>query len=152
MKLTIEQAAGTPEVEIIIRCATLDQPLRNLIAQIQLYGFALPARRAGRSYSLAFETIYYFESVDEITFAYCEKEVYECPLRLYELEEKLGPANFIRISKNCIVNLAFLDSVRPLLGGRMEALLANGEKLLISRHYLPAFKEKFGLEPEGEFE
>ena len=37
----------------------------------------------------------YIESVDKRTFLYTEESVYETPLRLYELEERLAPYTYI---------------------------------------------------------
>ena len=91
------------------------------------------------------DDVYYFDSTDERTFIYLASEVYECDMKLYELEQQLADTNFVRISKSCIVNIIKLDSVRPLINSRYEAKLENGEKLIINRHYLPGFKRKFGI-------
>ena len=79
------------------------------------------------------------------TFLYTEHEMYESDLRLYELEEKLRYTDLMRVSKSVILNTGLLRSVRPLLNGRFEATLQNGERVLISRHYLAAFRERFGV-------
>ena len=83
--------------------------------------------------------------MDERIFIYRQNDVLECRLKLYELEEKLNGTNFLRISKSCILNLNHLESVSPQFDGRFEALLENGEKVIINRHYVKAFKEKFGV-------
>ena len=143
MKLNIEQNPEMREVEITIRCNIIDERLAALVRQIQLYAFSVPAEKDGRTYALAPEDIFYFESVDEKSFVCCHHEVYSCALRLYELEDKFNKTSFVRVSKSLILNSAKVQSVAPLLGGRLEALLENGEKALISRHYVPAFKAQF---------
>ena len=80
-----------------------------------------------------------------LRFIYCEDKVYETSLRLYELEDQLDPRLFVRISKSILLNLNKLDNVRALLNGRYEALLINRERLIITRHYVSSFKEKFGM-------
>lgn len=55
MKLSIEQSDFVEEAEIYIKCGIIDDNLQHII-----------------------DEIYYFESVDNRTFAYCEKEVYQC--------------------------------------------------------------------------
>ena len=57
----------------------------------------------------------------------------------------MAGTNFVRISKSCILNIMQLNSVRPLFHGKFEAQLKNQEKIIINRHYVPKFKEKFGL-------
>ncbi|MGZ7441942.1 LytTR family DNA-binding domain-containing protein [Paenibacillus sp. TH7-28] len=143
MKLIIDQSLDHEDVEITIKCRLIDADLEKLIAQIRLYGFAITGKKDGASYPLRPEDIYYFESIDDKTFAYYEKDVYECSLRLYELEQQFAQADFARISKSCILNIMKLSSVRALINGRFEARLDNGEKLFINRHYVQGFKQKF---------
>lgn len=143
MKLTIEQDLSREEPEIHIKCGLMDNRLKQLIAQIQLYSFSIPAKKDGILRQVPLEEICYFESVDNRTFVYASKEVLDCELKLYELEDKLKSTTFTRISKNCIVNTALVSGVRAQLNGRMEARLQNGEKLIVSKHYVPGFREKF---------
>ena len=80
--------------------------------------------------------------MDGKTFLYLEKEVYSSRETLARLEERLKRTAFLRISKNCILNTDCLVSVRPLFNHRLEALLSNDEKLIITRNYIAALKEK----------
>ena len=89
--------------------------------------------------------VYYFESVDNKVFAYCEKQVYEVRKKLYELESDLSGTDFLRISKSVIVDLSKIRNLSPSFNGRLEALLRNGEKIIISRQYIPALKKKLDL-------
>ncbi len=146
MKLFIEQSDDYDnDAEITIRCGMTDERLESIIAHIRLQMFSVSGTKDGEVRVLPLGDILYFESIDERTFAYLQSDVYECAMKLYELEAQLEKANFVRISKSCIVNILKLDSVRPLPGSRYEATLENGEKLIINRHYLPAFKSKFGI-------
>lgn len=76
---------------------------------------------------------------------YLEKEVYETKLRLYELEDTFQGTDFFRASKSCILNLAKVKGLSPAFNGRFEALMRNGEKIIISRQYVPVLKQKLGL-------
>ena len=145
MKLLIEQSDQYTDAEIVIKCGMMDDRLESIIQHIRLHMFSVAGVKDGETKIFPLGDIYYFDSTDERTFLYLENDVYECSLKLYELEEQLEKANFVRISKSCIVNIMKLDSVRPLLNSRYEAKLENGEKLIISRHYLPDFKRVFGI-------
>ena len=145
MKLTIDQSSEYADVEVIIKCGLVDARLQNLISQIRLYSFSVNGKKDGRTYSIALEDIYYFESVDNTTFIYIKDDVFETDLRLYELEKQLADSRFVRISKACILNIEQLLSVRALLNGKYEAQLKNKEKIVINRHYIPNFKEKFDI-------
>jgi len=89
--------------------------------------------------------IFYAESVDLKTFVYASKTVYRSKLKLYELEEQLNNNDFLRISKQIIVNVKKIKSVAPAGAGNFIAKLANDEKVIISRKYVPDLKVRFGL-------
>lgn len=146
MKLTIEKDLPVNEVEITIRCGKMDAGLEALVRQIQLYDITIAGKKDGRNYLFTLDCIFYFESVEERTYLYLKEGVYECSKRLYELEQLLENTAFSRISRACMINTSMVESVRPLLGRRLEARLDNGERLIVNRHYVPVFKEKFGLE------
>lgn len=142
MKLTIHQDLDIPETEIIINCAHMDLRIQRLIALIRQHSFSITAYQEEKEFQLPLEQIYFIDSVDGKTFLYLEKEVYFCRNTLAVLEEKLVHTSFIRISKNCIINTNFLKSVRPMYNHRLEALLENGETLVVTRNYIEALKNK----------
>lgn len=142
MKLNIEQSDEYGDVEITIRCSAVDAGLERLIEQIRLYGFALHGRKDGATALIPPQEVFYFESIDGKTFIYKEKGVYECDLRLCEIEERFCRGSFVRISKATILNLQKLKSFRTQLNGKLEALLSNGERLEVNRHYVPELKAR----------
>ena len=143
MRVIVEQSLDCRETEIKITCGLPDERLKRLVDYIRQYAFSITVQKDGQSMPIALEDIYYFDTVDNKTFLYVKKDIYECDHKLYQLEEQLKDTPFIRISKNCIVNTTVVKSVRILLSGQMEATLGNNEKLLVSRHYLKAFRDKF---------
>ena len=44
-----------------------------------------------------------------------------------------------------ILNLAKVSRFRPAVSGRFEAILQNGEKVMISRQYVPVIRKQLGL-------
>ncbi|WP_318614448.1 LytTR family DNA-binding domain-containing protein [Sporosarcina sp. YIM B06819] len=141
--MTINESKNYDEVEITINCPHIDDQLQRVIKQIQQMHITLTGTRDGRTYSLCIDNLYYIESIDNQTFLYEEKDVYKSDLKLYEFDQLLLDTHFIRISKNLIVNTAHIDNVRALLNGKFEASLTNNEKVIVNRHYVKAFKEKF---------
>lgn len=145
MKLVIEQDNSFEETEIVIRCSSINSELQKIIDAIKICSFTITAYKDGYVHKLSYENVCYIESVDEKTFIYCRSSVYECKMKLFELEEVLIHSSFVRISKSCILNIDYIERVKPLINGKYEVLLINGEKLIINRHYVPDFKKKFGL-------
>ena len=90
-------------------------------------------------------TVLYVDTVEERTFLYCDESVYETSLTLTELTSKYEDMGFFRISKSMIVNLHRIKRLRSIGGGRIEAILQNQEKIIISRHYAPLLRQQLGL-------
>ena len=142
MKLNIQEDQSMGETEITIRCPYLNDRLKRLVEQIRQYGSCLTGYQENRQFQIPLESIYYLESTDGKTFLYQKKEVYICRESLTALEPQLARSGFVRISKNCILNLAFLEYVEPLFNHRLKAILKNGEALIISRNYIASLKEQ----------
>ena len=106
---------------------------------------ALTVYSDSQAHILPLADVYYAESVDLKTFVYAQKKVYRSKMKLYELEELLSDGDFLRISKQALVNVKKIRSVKAAGGGRFEATLTSGERLIISRQYVPLLKERFGL-------
>ena len=143
--LKVHESEEYNEVEVIINCRQIDDRLRRLIEQIKQMTTSITGTKDGRTYSLPIDGAYYIESIDNRSFLYNEKDVYETDLKLYEIEKMLTGTHFIRISKNLIVNTLHIESVRALFNGKFEASLTNGELVIVNRHYVKSFKEKFIL-------
>ena len=94
----------------------------------------------GASHFIEPKDIFYFESIDKRTFMYTQSQVLETTLRLYELEENLAKLDFFRASKSTIINISKIKNLSPRFNGRLEALLENNERLVISRQYVPIIK------------
>lgn len=145
MKITIMDCPEGEEDEIIIKCRQMDEQMLKMIHAVKAGQERLIGMRDGQIRQITPSEVYYFEAVDNKVFLYMEKEVLETRYRLYELEERLGGMDFFRASKSVILNLSRVKSFAPVLGGRFEVTMKNGEKLVISRQYVSILKEKLGL-------
>lgn len=145
MKITIVDRADNEEDEIIIRCRQVDEHILKLVYAIRSGQEKITAIKDGAIVQIPPKEIYYFEAVDNKVFIYLEKEVYETKFKLYELEERFQGTDFLRVSKSAILNLSKVKCLNPVFNGRFEATMKNGEKLVISRQYVPFLKEILGL-------
>lgn len=142
MKINIDQSNAYDEIEINIKCRIIDENLEKLISTLRLFHSTISGKKDDKIYILKLEDILYFDTVDDRVFIYTNDGVYETTLRLYELEARFAETSMMRVSKSAVINLYKIDYVSPLLNGRIEAVLQNGEKLIISRQYVPALKRK----------
>lgn len=146
MKITIQEDASLPEVEVIVRCPCADGEVLRLLDGLRAAaGQKLLGLKDGKTFLLDAADALYFDVADRRTFLYTSGDVYESPLRLYELEELLAGRAFCRASKSAILNLQKIKSLAPDFGGRLEVVLENGERLNISRQYAAAIKKRLGI-------
>lgn len=143
INIKIIESEEYEDIQIIIKCSKVDEQIKSIVEKIEQSKMTLSGEKEGRIYALDTDSVYYIESVDNKTFIYTEKEVFENNLKLYELVEHLKDTSFIRVSKHLIVNIDYIQSVRARINGKFEASLANGELVIVNRHYVKAFKEKF---------
>ena len=144
MKIIIQDPASGDEDSVIISVKSMTDNVMRAINLLKSPD-SLTVYVDDQSFMLPVGDVFYAESVDLKTFVYSEKTVYRSRLRLYELEEILSDDDFLRISKQVIVNVKKIKSVAPAGSSRFLATLTNGEKVIISRQYVPALKERFGL-------
>lgn len=145
MKVTILEKKADEEDELIVKCDYLDESLTRLINQFKTGKGKMNFYKDSKIVFVDPEEVLYFESVDDKVFAYTKDSVYETKSKLYQLEEELPASIFFRANKAVIVNLDKIDSLTPVFGGRFEAVLENGYKVMISRNYLNTLKELLGL-------
>jgi len=145
LKINIEQSSLYNEVEITIKCNSIDESLEKLISSLRLYSSTISGKKDDKVYFLRPEDVLYFDTVDEKVFIYTADSIFETSLKLYEIEERFIGTSIIRVNKSTVLNLIKIDYVSPLLNGRIQAVLQNGEKVIISRQYVSAFKKKLGF-------
>lgn len=145
MKLSIQEDPEFQETEVIIRCRQTDAQILKMLATLRVFDQKITGFREGQTFLLDAGAILYIDTVDKKTFFYTEDAVYETPLRLYELEERLAACDFFRASKSVIINFNEIKSMRPDFGGRMQLTMTNGEVVFASRQYVPVIKQKLGL-------
>lgn len=145
MKIIIEDINPGEEEQIILRVKNLEEPVLKLISELKMDQKKLMGIKDGIITMIEPKNVYYFEGVDNKVFMYCKQTVYETKLKLYEIEADFENSNFFRASKSVILNVSKIKSLSPAFSGRFEALLFNGEKVVISRQYVPELKKKLGF-------
>ena len=70
---------------------------------------------------------------------------YTLRLRLYEIEERLKPQHFVRISNSEIINLKKVKSFDLSFTGTICVVLSDGSKTYASRRYVSKLKEVLGI-------
>lgn len=145
MRITVEERPDADEVEVLITCRAVDERVQAIVAAVGALDRRLTGIADGALVIVDAAQVLYAESVDGACFLYGADSVIECPLRLADLEERLTGTEFVRASRTLLVNFDHVRALRPYPGARLELVLANGESVIASRQFAPAFRAKIGL-------
>ena len=144
-KVTITQIDKREEQEVVVRCHDINGEVVSIVEKLKNGDSILLGIKDGKTFQINVKDIFYIESVDNKTYIYLQKDVFETKLKLYELEEKLKGTKLFRCSKSMILNIAKIRSVSPSVNSRLEASLINGKKVIISRQYVGTLKKILGM-------
>ncbi|OAB42078.1 histidine kinase [Paenibacillus glacialis] len=145
MKVSIEEISKEQEEEILIRCHEVDDNIHEIVNKLKSDPLIMLGYHHDIVHRIQLSDIYYFEAVDGKVFIYCKDSVYEVKQKLYELEELCKEMKYFRSSKSTVLNIAKISFIHPSISGRFEAVLDNGERIVISRQYVPVLKQMLGL-------
>ena len=145
MRVRFEQVDEKEKEQALIRAVEKTADILSAMDLLENGSGGIAVVRDRSTFFCKLTQIYYIESVDKRTFVYTRDGCYESRDRLYELEQKLGMYH-VRISKSMIVNLRKIRNVSAEPGGRMVAVLLNGERVIISRSYVREIKRRLGIQ------
>jgi two-component system LytT family response regulator len=128
--------------------AVLEQVSALLQQQARPEGLErIPSRSGERVHFLELRRITHFFAEDKLTYAACGGKNWVVDRTIAELEQRLNPAQFLRVHRSTLVNLDYVDELYPWFGGRMILRLKDPQKteITVARDRLKELKERFGL-------
>lgn len=120
MEVKLLKIAKEQPEQVEVRCHEVTEEVREIVTFIKTRQGQLTGVQEGKQYEVPVMDICYIEAVDEKVFLYTLKQVYETRQRL--------------------LNLMKVQSIKPALNGRFTAVLKSGEEIIISRKYVPDLK------------
>jgi DNA-binding LytR/AlgR family response regulator len=145
MKITVEHVL-TGENEIIVKCQQLDSEMQEILAYFKKSIKLITAQKDGERFLLQPNEIYYVDSVDNKLFIYTKDAVLESKDSLLYLETHYSDMGLVRIGKSQLANLHHIKTLKSIMNSRIQITLESGDRLVVSRHYVPAFKSRLGIE------
>ena len=145
MRIEIDVDDKYANTEVIIRTPKITQEIEKMIALMRMINMQIGVRHNDETYLLDIEKILYIDTVDRKILVYTEDEIYESDLKLYEIEMELVERDFLRVSKQTIVNLKKVKSLRAEFDRKIRLTLQNGEQIIVSRMYSDELRRKLGL-------
>jgi len=120
-------------IERVHEAGVPDTGIDNAVRAVRSATTRLLARLGDRYRVIPLQDVLYFSSEDRLTSLHTRDRVYTLDPTLNDLEERLDPACFFRVSRAVIVNLNAVTEVLPLTGGVAEVVLNTGARLEVSR-------------------
>jgi two-component system LytT family response regulator len=105
----------------------------------------LVLKSAGQVMFLAHRDIDWIGAEDYYASLHVGPQTYLLRRSLAELERDLDHADFCRIHRSTIINLARLQAIELSMEGEYDAVLKGGTRLRISRKYRKPLQERMGL-------
>ena len=145
MKLILTQQPDISEPKIEIHYTVLDDKLKNLITFIEKgeHYILCADAETGNKCRVLIHDIFYIEIMERKTFLYTESKVFRCKMKFNELLDMLQPFGFVQANRHYIINIDVLERINMLSYSKAEAVLENGEKIVVSRTYLQDINAAF---------
>ena len=134
MKVTLQQI-DTGNEEVIVRYRQMTQQIEDIVQYVEGKAEKLAVTNDGQQFLINIPDVIYLESVDGITFVYTQEEVYRTALTLTLFGTLYADKGFFRCSKAAIINIYRIDRLKSMPGSRIDAMMDNGEHIIISRRY-----------------
>lgn len=150
MDVELHVDAQRQEPKIVILAGEDTPEIRQLMRELQNLALGpIPVWRGEERLLLPQSRILRFYTDGKGVSAQTEEETFSVRLRLYELEEKLEPTRFVRISNSEIVNLKQVTALDLSLAGTIRMTLTGGVVCYVSRRYVKKIKQVLQLRKGG---
>lgn len=146
MKISLDIDGEYEETKVIIQCREMDDSIKEIMDFLKGNKASFLVGRAGdMQHILKPEEIHYFHTESDSVIAVTSRGSFMLKEKLYELEEMLPSARFIRLSKSVIANLYELSRFEASFNGTLCVYFKSGAKEYVSRNYVAGIKEALKL-------
>ena len=146
MKVELKIEPGRREPEIVILAGEASEELDRLVRELSGLALApVPVWQGDKACLIQQGDFLRFFADGKGVSAQTAEGCYSVRLRLYELEERLDPRRFVRISNSEIVNLDKVTAVDLSLTGTIRMTLNRTVSAYVSRRYVKKIKETLNL-------
>lgn len=148
MDVRVVEEEGRRQIEVVIRCAPADPRVDRIVrclraAAGRLVGYESPSSPERRLIPL--DQVALVEVGDDrALIRTVDGCTLESPQRLFELEVALVGTEFLRVSRQVIVNFDKVTSIRPEPSSRLVLELEGGQRVVATRTYAQAVRDKIG--------
>ena len=144
VRLHIDERYEEPEIVICAAARTPDV-LRLKETVEGAMAATVTGYSEGEAHALRCADVVRFYAEQDRVYAQCGNASFMLREKLYELEARLDPALFVRISRFEIVNLRRIVKLDTRLTGTIRVLLEGGAQAYVSRRNVTRIKRMLGI-------
>lgn len=146
MQVEIKIDALYNEPKVIILTASMTEEVNNIAQKLtEKSPHIISGSKEGRIEILEPDDLLKIYSGNSKVFAVSDSGEYTLRLRLYEIEERLDPYQFVRISNSEIINLKKVKNFDLNFTGTICVTLTNNTTTYVSRRYVSKIKKILGI-------
>ena len=145
MQVEIKIDPSQPEPKVVITAASMTEEVNRIVRRLsEEIPQVISGTRDGKLEVLEPEELIRIYAASGKVFAVTGKGEYTLRLQLYELEERLSPHQFVRISNSEIIHLKKVVNFNLSFAGTIYVKLSNGTVTYVSRRYVSKIKKILG--------
>jgi len=146
VQVEIKIDVNCKETKVIIVTDKMTDEIKKLSEKIlESVPFVLTGFKDDLVFILDYGKIIRFYTANQKVYAVTENGEYTIRLRLYELEERLNPSVFVRISNTEIINLRIVQGFDLSFSGTICVKFKDGSMSYVSRRYVAKIKQVLGI-------
>lgn len=146
MQIEIKTDDSYIEPKIIILTASITEEINNIVQKLSVDNpRIITGSKNGKIEVLEQNDLIRIFSCNNKVFALTNNGEYLLRFRLYEMEEKLDPSQFVRISNSEIINLKKVKNFDLNFTGTICVKLINETVTYVSRRYVSKIKKILGI-------
>lgn len=146
MQVEIKMDPAYAEPKVIVLAAEMTEEVTRLVQKLtENNPQIISGSKAERIAVLEQSEMIRIYAANSKVFAVTDSGEYTLRLRLYEVEERLDPNQFVRISGSEIVNLKKVKNFDLSFSGTICVELMNGTSAFVSRRYVSKIKKILGI-------
>ncbi len=146
MQVEIKIDASCSEPKVIILTDAMTEEVNAIVQKLSDRNLPIiSGTKDGKTKILEQDELFRIYASGGKVFAETNYGEYLLRLRLYEAEDRLNPAQFVRISNSEIINLKKVKNFDLSFVGTISVEMANGTTTYVSRRYVAKIKKLLGL-------
>ncbi|MBR4947593.1 MAG: LytTR family transcriptional regulator [Clostridiales bacterium] len=145
MKIEIDIDGKYKDLGVKVTAPNMMPEVEKIVSLMRMVDMQIAVKKGEETVLLDANRILYIEAVERNTFVYTTEDVYESDFKLYEFEQQLSERDFIRVSKQGLLNLKQVKSLRADINRKIRVTLQNGEQIIVSRMYADELRKRLGV-------